>query len=115
MHVLVNLEGVTCVCQPHHAWCLCYLCPVWGAADSSILAGAVSQPRQCHLCVTCPRVCVTAAQHEGWLTLQTGKEQLCPQLGHKPWVRDPQAGVSVATQEGPGPQLLKAAAAFHMA
>lgn len=27
----------------------------------------------------------------------------------------PQAGVSVATQEGPGAQLLKAAVAFHMA
>lgn len=92
----------------------CVLCGVLLTA-ASWLAGAVSQPRQCHLCVTCPRVCVTAAQHEGWLTLKTGKEQLCPQLGHKPWVRGPQAGVSVATQEGPGPQLLKAAAAFHMA
>lgn len=74
--------------------------------------GCLTVSSVCHLS-TC--LCVTAVQHQGWLTLQTGKEQPCPQLGQKPWVQGPQAGVSVATQEGPGPQLLKAAAALHMA
>lgn len=99
--VLVNPEGVTDSASPI---CACVTCVLCGAGANS------------HVSVTCVSLstclCVTAAQHQGWLSLQTAKGQLSPQPGQKPWLQAPGWDGSAHTG-GSWATVAEAAAAFH--